>query len=147
MKTTRPCDKLDYQRVGPFEISGQINDVPFRLDLPQGMHLHPVFHISLLELYVPTLIPDRDIPPPPPVELAEGPEYQVEAILDSKIMRNKLYYLVDWQGYRPNDRTWELAENVINAPELVQEFHHHYPDKPSPSSCIATRGTHGQRRG
>ena len=147
VKTTRPCDKLDYQRLGPFEISGQINDVAFRLDLPQGMHLHPVFHVSLLEPYVPTLIPDRDIPPPPPVELAEGPEYQVEAILDSKIMRNKLYYLVDWLGYTPNDRTWEPAENVTNAPELVQEFHRHYPDKPSPSSCIATRGTRRQRRG
>ena len=109
MKTTRPCDKLDYQRLGPFVISGQINDVAFRLDLPQHMHLHPV-----LEPYVSSLIPDRVIPPLPPVELAEGPEYQVEAILDSKIMRNKLYYLVDWLGYTTNDQTWEPAENVMH---------------------------------
>ena len=104
-------------------------------------------HVSLLEPYVPTLIPHRDIPPPPPIELSEGPEYQVEAILDSKIMRNRLFYLVDWLGYTPNDRTWEPTENVTNTPELVQESHHHYPEKPSPSSCIATRGTRRQRRG
>ena len=29
VKTTRPCDKLDYQRLGPFIISNQINDVAF----------------------------------------------------------------------------------------------------------------------
>jgi hypothetical protein len=72
-----------------------------------------------LEPYISTSIPCRDIPPPPPIELAEGPEYEVEAILDSKIMRNKLYYLVDWLGYTPNDRIWEPAENVTNALELV----------------------------
>ena len=33
VKTTRPCDKLDYQRLGRFIISHQINDVAFHLDL------------------------------------------------------------------------------------------------------------------
>ena len=34
IKTTRSCDKLDYQRLGPFHIYGKINDVTFLLDLP-----------------------------------------------------------------------------------------------------------------
>ena len=143
MKTTRPCDKLDFQRLGPFVISGQVNDVAFRLDLPSHMRLHPVFHVSLLEPYTSSSIPNRSIPPPPPVQLLDGPEYEVEAILDSKVMRNKLYYLVDWSGYSPNDRTWEPAENLNNATEIVADFHHRYPDKPT----IATRGTRRQRRG
>ena len=37
VKTTRPCDKLHYQRLGPFVIVDQINDVTFRLDLPSHM--------------------------------------------------------------------------------------------------------------
>ena len=147
IKTTRPCNKLDYQRLGPFVISDQINDVTFRLHLPQHMHLHPVFHVSLLEPYASTSIPDRVIPAPPPIQLAEGPEYEVETILDSKVMRNKLYYLVDWHGYTPNDRTWEPAENVTNAHDLVQEFHRRYPHKPNPTSCIVTHRTRHQRRG
>ena len=72
VKTTRPCEKLDYQRLGPFVISDQVNDVAFRLDLPQYMHLHPVFHVSLLEPYISTLILDRVIPPPPMIEFVEG---------------------------------------------------------------------------
>ena len=69
---------MDYQRLGPFVIVDQVNDAAFRLDLP-----------------------GRVIPPPPPIELVDGPEFEVEAILDSKIVRNKLYYLVDWLGYSP----------------------------------------------
>ena len=147
VKTTRPCEKLDFQRLGPFVISGQVNDVAFRLDLPSHMHLHPVFHVSLLEPFTSSSIPNRVVPPPPPVQLLDGPEYEVEAILDSKVIRNKLHYLVDWSGYSPNDRTWEPAENLNNAKETIIDFHRRYPDKPNQNSCIATRGTRRQRRG
>ena len=59
------------------------------------MHLHQVFHVSLLQPYLSTSIPDRTVSPAPVIELAEGLEYEVRSILDPKIMRNKLYYLVD----------------------------------------------------
>jgi hypothetical protein len=82
VKTTRPCDKLDYQRLGPFMISHKINDVTFRLELPLDMKLHLVFHVSLLESCTSTSILDRVFLPPPPVYLAKGPEYEVQGILD-----------------------------------------------------------------
>ena len=31
IKTTRPCNKLDYRRLGPFRITGKINDATFRI--------------------------------------------------------------------------------------------------------------------
>ena len=65
------------------------------------MHLHLVFHCSLLEPCATSTIPHRIMPPPPVVQLIDGLEYEVAAILDSKIIRNKLYYLVDWLGYGP----------------------------------------------
>ena len=95
VKTTRPCNKLDYQRLGPYLITKQINEVAFQLDLPPHMRLHPVFHVSLLEPYASNSIPGRIVPPPPPIEFDEGPEYEVKAILDSKVVKNKLYYLID----------------------------------------------------
>ena len=87
IKTTRPCDKLDYRRLGPFRISGKVNDVTFRLDLPPHLRIHPVFHSSLLEPYKANTIPDRVTPPPPPLELDAGPEYEVVVVLDSKFVR------------------------------------------------------------
>ena len=139
--------QLDYNRFGPYEITGKISDVAFRLHLPPHMHLHPVFHVSLLEPYTTSSILGRLTTPPPPVEFLEEPEFEVAAILDSKIVRNKLYYLVDWLGYTPNDRTWELATNLVNAADMVTEFHRQYPHKPGPSSTHATRDTGRRRRG
>ena len=75
------------------------------------------------------------------------PEYEVKAILDSKVVNNKLYYFVDWLGYTLADQTWAPAENLNNTKELVAEFHQQYPNKPTPNSCIATRATHRQRKG
>ena len=75
-------------------ISGKVNDVAFRLDLPH-MHLHPVFHVSLLVPYTTNSILSRLTSPPPPVEVSDAFEYEVAAILDSEIVRNKLY-IVGW---------------------------------------------------
>ena len=55
----------------------------------------------------------------------------MEEILDSRIRRGKLQYFIHWQGYNIDQRTWEPAENVENAPELIQQFHATYPNKPA----------------
>ena len=60
-------------------------------------------------------------------------------------MHKKLCYIVNWLGYTPNGHTWEPIEN--NTPELVEDFHQCYPNKPSPKSRIVTRGSRLQSRG
>ena len=47
----------------------------------------------------------------------------------------------------PNDRTWEPAENLDNASDMVAAFHNKYPHKPSPQSCLPTRGTRRRKGG
>jgi hypothetical protein len=54
----------------------------------------------------------------------------MKEILDSKISRGKLKYLVEWEGYGPDERSWESAENVQNTAEIVVEFHQYYPNHP-----------------
>ena len=56
-------------------------------------------HSSLLELYWIGSILNRIISRPPLDELENGLKYKVTAILDSKMVRNNLYYLVDWLSY------------------------------------------------
>ena len=128
--------------MGPFRIIGKINDVAFRLELPPQLRIHSVFHSSLLEPYQESTILGRITQPPPPIELEDGPEYEVAAILDYKIVRNKLYYLVDWLRYSPSERTWEPIENVNNARAFLEDFHHQYPQKLGPQS----KTTHNTRR-
>ena len=49
------------------------------------------FHSSLLEPYQDSTILGRIKQPPPPIELEDRREYEVAAILDAKIVCNKLY--------------------------------------------------------
>ena len=43
--------------------------------------------------------------------LKETPEYEVEEILDSRLKRGKLEYLVKWSGYTNDYNTWKSEAN------------------------------------
>jgi len=54
----------------------------------------------------------------------------VEEILNSRMFRWKLQYLVKWEGYGIEGNTWEYLENLAHAPEKVTEFHTRNPGAP-----------------
>lgn len=130
--------KLQHKFVGPFMIVEVITPVTYKLALPANIYkVHPVFHVSKLRRYVqsdPDEFPDREdvnIQPPPPVITGDGDqEYEVERILDKKTFRegkgkkkkSVVKYLVKWRGYEDCDNSWEPIENLVNAPDLVNEF-------------------------
>jgi len=49
--TNEPAKKLSNQYLGPFKIIEVRERMNYRLELPENLHLHPVFHISQLEPY------------------------------------------------------------------------------------------------
>ena len=83
IKTKRPSKKLDWKRLSPYKVTECLGLQAYRLELPESMKIHPVFHVSLLEPYKPSTIPGRTRPPPPPVVLDDELEWEVEEILDS----------------------------------------------------------------
>jgi hypothetical protein len=139
IKTTRPSDKLDVKKLGPFKIHSAVGTRSFRLHLPQSMSkVHPVFHVSLLERYIANNLPGRTMPPPPAVEIEGEEEFEVEAIVDSRKFRRKLQYRVQWKGYHGDDKySWESPDDVTHCPELVIAFHERYPQKPGPVSSLS----------
>jgi RNase H-like domain found in reverse transcriptase/Reverse transcriptase (RNA-dependent DNA polymerase)/Integrase zinc binding domain/Chromo (CHRromatin Organisation MOdifier) domain/Retroviral aspartyl protease/Integrase core domain len=132
LRTDRPARKLDYKRVGPFPILEKVGTRSYRLDLPRTMKIHPVFHVSLLERFRPDTIAGRTPQPPPPLVVAGEDEYEVELILNSRIVHRKLQYFIHWKGYPISARSWEPAEFVQHSPKLVQKFHRDNPAKPGP---------------
>ena len=66
---------------------------------------------------------------PPPELIDDEPEWEVDAILDSRRFGRKrtLQYCVRWKGYSAAHNSWEPANNV-HAPELVKRY---YKDKGS----------------
>jgi hypothetical protein len=96
-----PFSKLDVKCLGPFKILEVIRDskLTFWLELPMQMHIHPVFHVSLLEPHWKNHFPDWVQLLPPPVELEDDMEWEVEEVLDLHIWHRKIEYLIHWQGY------------------------------------------------
>ena len=132
--STRPSSKLDVRRLGPFPVVGQVGTSAYRLELPSSIQIHPVFHVSLLEPHNPNTFPGRVVAPPPPVIVDGAPESEVAEVLDSKLLRGKLFYLVNWVGYDESERSWEPAQNLTHAADVVADYHAAFPDRPAPPS-------------
>ena len=126
--------KLAAKNYGPYEITNKPGPVNFRLKLPGTMKVHPVFHASKLIPYQSDTIADRNPPKPGPIEVEGHDEFEVEAILDSRIHRNKVQYFVKWKGYDESENSWEPLHNLRNSRRLLDEFHVLHPDAPMPIS-------------
>lgn len=54
-------------------------------------------------------------------EEEEFVEYEVEKVVDKRIHKGKVEYLLKWKGYPPSDNTWESEDN-LDCQELVQDY-------------------------
>ncbi|KAK3558208.1 hypothetical protein QTP86_013998 [Hemibagrus guttatus] len=69
--------------------------------------------------------------PPLPLDIEGSPAYWIRALLDSRLVRSRLQYLVDWEGYGVEERSWVDAVNILD-PSLTKDFHHDHLNKPAP---------------
>lgn len=94
LRIKRPSKKLDYRKVGPFEVEKKVLETAYMLKLPSTMRLRSqTFYISLLEPAPRAASPDTQIEAED-----EEEEYDMEEIFDSRINNRQLEYLVSWLG-------------------------------------------------
>ncbi|KAL0168185.1 hypothetical protein M9458_036407, partial [Cirrhinus mrigala] len=141
-----PCRKLSPRYIGPFRILRQINNVTYQLQLPPRYRILPTFHVSLLKPFSPSVtdVPGAEAGPPPPEILDQPSVYTVREVLDSRRRGGRLEYLIDWEGYGPEERSWVLRDDVLD-PLLLLEFHRSHPNRPAPRSRAALGVVLGRR--
>jgi hypothetical protein len=127
----KQAPKLAPKFIGPFTILEQIGEVAYRLDLPETMLIHPVFHVSKLRLHkdesdkFPSRIPEVTRPAPVIEHTNEHTEWEVDRIVDHRYRgkgKKKMEYLVLWKGYPDYERTWQKEQDLSNAPESVAQY-------------------------
>jgi len=131
MKRKRPTRKFTPRLYGPFKVLEKKGNRAFKLDIPARWKIHPVFHVSLLELYKVSDRPNREQPPRESEDLEGNLEWEVEKIDKSEIITytrkvrrvnkefQELRYFVQWAGCSEDDNTWEPPEGLGNAREEV----------------------------
>ena len=124
----RRSEKLTKHFVGPYKVKGIVSSNVIELELPKSIKIHPVVNMSRVQLYKPQVEGQKKTPPKPVI--IEGEEkFEIEKILNKRMIRGKEKFLVRWKGYTVEEDTWENRENLENAKELVEEFERIYGEE------------------
>jgi len=116
------CDKqqskkLNNKSIELFKVKRNIKGLSYELDLLKEMWIHSVFHAFMLQCC------NQSIPlQTTETSVESDKEYQVENILEKRMISGKTHYLVKWKGYNTSENTWELKENLLNCVRTLQQF-------------------------
>ena len=100
----RRSEKLTECFVGPYKVKGIISSNAIELELPKSIKIHPVVNVSRIQLYKPQVERQKKIPPKPVIIKGEE-EFEVEKILNKRMIREKEKFLVRWKGYTAEEDT------------------------------------------
>ncbi|KAG9221447.1 hypothetical protein CCMSSC00406_0008297 [Pleurotus cornucopiae] len=130
LNTTRPSRKLEQKKIGPYEVVGIPTKNAITLKLPKTFHIHPTISTHRTEKANQPTVPGQQVPPPPPVRVRGEEEFEVEEVLDSRLRRGQLEYLIRWKGYTPEHDSWEPERNLENTPEQIAAFRSRHSGAP-----------------
>ena len=120
----RGRNKLIDKYVGPFEIESVMERDTYKVKLPpQLARLTNTFHTSLLKPYYasPDRHATRQVDRPHPLPNDEG-EYVIRKIVDVRGTGASKRYRVRWEGYGPEDDTWELSKTLSQVKDMITAF-------------------------
>lgn len=118
---SQSCQKLKDRFIGPYKVLQTVGKTSYRLQLPQGSRLHPVFHVDNLKP-AHTDTPLREMPVD---AIDDETDYQIDKITEVKLAhwprRRGLYVLFKtyYAGYDLPE--WSLLE-LLNDTQALDKF-------------------------
>ncbi|TYJ52349.1 hypothetical protein B9479_007043 [Cryptococcus floricola] len=120
--TAHPSAKLDYRRVGPFEVEKAVGKNAFKVKIPSSIRIHPVFHTSFLEpddhttTFKDGTVMHSGAQPEPYETVVADKEWEVARIVDSKRKGR------DWEPSKHLENTPKRFRSL--SPQVIPPLHH-----------------------
>jgi len=89
----RRSEKLTEHFVGLYKVKGIVSSNTIELELPSSIKIHPVVNVSQVCLYKPQ-VKEQKRTPPKPVIIEEKEEFEVEKILNKRVVKGKEKFLI-----------------------------------------------------
>ncbi len=116
---SKSSKKLDHKYDESFEVEEFIEKQVYKPRLFHTFRIHNVFHVSLLKSYKKRF---DDVMTSFSIMINEEKHDEIKLILNSKLYRKRLQYLVKWLNWSNIENQWIYAENV-QVDELIRNFH------------------------
>ncbi|KAL1151422.1 hypothetical protein V6Z11_A09G040800 [Gossypium hirsutum] len=114
---------------GPFRIVKKVGKVAYKLELPEKLKVHPVFHVSMLKpFHEDGEDPNRSKSELAPMGVKVAYDREVENIKVDRVVRRKYYRprrenLVRWKGFPDSEMSWEPAEALWYFQDKIDRYH------------------------
>ncbi len=117
--TLRSKKKIDHRQLKSFRILKKIDMQAYKLELSEKYDaIHSIFHVSLLKFWH-----SRDENSKSQIILIEEKEeWKIKKILDQRIKKEKIEYLVQWADLSFYENFWKSMKNLSNAKKIIENY-------------------------
>jgi hypothetical protein len=133
--TSRSFKKFDHKYYESFEMQDLVNKQAYKLNLSHTFRIHNVFHVSLLKSFKRRF---DEVITSFSIMINEKRHDEVKLILNNKLYRKKLQYLVKWLSWSDTENQWIYVDDV-QIDDLIKDFHQQYSHKFSEDASNAKK--------
>jgi hypothetical protein len=133
--TFKSFKKFDHKYYESFEMQNLVEKQAYKLDLSHTFRIHNVFHVSLLKSFkkrFDEMITSFSI------MIDEKKHDEVKLILNNRLYRKRLQYLVKWLSWSNIENQWIYVDDV-QVDDLIKNFHQQYSHKSSENASNAKK--------